>query len=367
MPYNNGESKQFILQTKPMPFSSALAARFPSTSLEKVLEHFTMQLAENPHECEAYHWRGMVYCQLGDAAKALSDLHQALQLSDGYHHYFHYQGSLHHTSRAELYVSMQMNKQALADYEKAVFLDHNNQAAVQGHRALLNGEIVTQHRYERAFERDFDYYSKVKYFSAHHIIPHREAAFYYHDASHAGEQGDYTESLRLLDKAIMLVPNNASLFHDRGWYYQQLGEYAYASANYSSAIACDNTHSNAYYGRGKCAGYLQDMEAALQDYNAAIMLSTTQHDTYHHQASEQHVSRGIMYNETGDDDLAINDYGKALDLNRTHCEAYFKRGQAYLLKENYRNARDDFAALLAIDPYHEAARNALTLIYKTLS
>ena len=80
-------------------------------------------------------------------------------------------------------------------------------------------------------------------------------------------------------------------------------------------------HSNGLY--RLAFAYVQQgkAEAACAHVKEAIRLSHIEHDSYHRAASQQHFERGQQFAQVQEYDLAINDFYKALDLNRQNQQA----------------------------------------------
>ena len=57
--------------------------------------------------------------------------------------------------------------------------------------------------------------------------------------------------------------------------------------------------------------------------------------------SAEHLVRGRQWLKQGENDLAISDFTKALDLYRGNTEARIARAQAYRAKGNWRLAEED--------------------------
>ena len=60
--------------------------------------------------------------------------------------------------------------------------------------------------------------------------------------------------------------------------------------------------------------------------------------------------RRLEYGHSGNYDLAIADFGKALLLDPQYVMAYYNRGRVYQEKENYAKAFTDYSAAIQIDP-----------------
>ncbi len=60
----------------------------------------------------------------------------------------------------------------------------------------------------------------------------------------------YLIALADFNKVILLTPDNASGYNNRGFTYSNLGEYQRAISDYSKAIEIDSNYADAYGNRG---------------------------------------------------------------------------------------------------------------------
>jgi tetratricopeptide (TPR) repeat protein len=68
--------------------------------------------------------------------------------------------------------------------------------------------------------------------------------------------------------------------------------------------------------------------------------------------------RGRAYYDKKDNDRAIADYSKAIELNQQNANAYFDRGNAYLGKNDHDRAIVDYSKAIELNPqYAEAYYN----------
>ena len=326
------------------------------------IQSLTALLTANPSDADSYQKRAELYYQCGHYREALEDMNEALVLCDGYHHYFHYQGSLYYQWRGDLYVLENDKENALKDYDKALFFDHNNRAAMNAKDALMNDKAMPSRDYRAAFECDLDYALRIKQWPQEQLLPSSAAAALYAKAGVLGRDGHYRDAIDMLGQAIQLFSESASLYHDRGFFYQQLEEMDLAQADYESALKRSPTHSHAWYGKGRCAMARGEYKSAMECFNHAITLSSEQHDAYHQFASVGHMRRGKLSFFLGNRELAINDYTKALDLYPKNVDALLARANCYKGKGNIANAIADYTAVIAINPQHEQALHALMVV-----
>ncbi|MGP0092645.1 MAG: tetratricopeptide repeat protein [Xanthobacteraceae bacterium] len=74
--------------------------------------------------------------------------------------------------------------------------------------------------------------------------------------------------------------------------------------------------------------------------------------------------RGLAYKAKGDDDRAIADYGKAIELDPKYTSAFISRGNAYLAKGDNDRAVTDYSKAIELDPKYAIAFNNRGLAYK---
>jgi len=83
----------------------------------------------------------------------------------------------------------------------------------------------------------------------------------------------------------------------------------------------------AYFGRGLAYGHKGEHDRAIQDFNEALALNSSDATTYY--------MLGLAYYSKGEYDRAIQDLDEALELNPNEAGAYYKRGLAYASKGDY--------------------------------
>ncbi|MFA5337587.1 MAG: ankyrin repeat domain-containing protein [Candidatus Omnitrophota bacterium] len=113
-------------------------------------------------------------------------------------------------------------------------------------------------------------------------------------------------------------------------------------SKYSAAIKLNPDDINAYRGRGFAyysRGYFNKIiyyyDKAISDYSKVIKLSSENVKSY------DYSGRGVVYAQKGEDDLAIADYTKALEIDPGNIEAYSNRALTYYRKGEYDKAWED--------------------------
>src|SRR5262245_17248320 len=76
-------------------------------------------------------------------------------------------------------------------------------------------------------------------------------------------------------------------------------------------------------------------------------------------AAWAYFNRGIAYRGKGDNDPAMVDFGKAIELDPKNATYYNNRGASYFSKGDKDKAIADFRKVLSVDPASELARSNL--------
>src|SRR5215470_9394771 len=113
--------------------------------------------------------------------------------------------------------------------------------------------------------------------------------------------------------------------------------------------AYDRAVADFYIGRG--AAYLSkgDNDRAIADLTKAIEIDPKYAAAYN--------SRGNAYRDRKDYDQAIADHTRAIEIDPKYAAAYNNRGNAYRDKKDYDQAIADYTTAIEIDPKYAAAYN----------
>jgi tetratricopeptide (TPR) repeat protein len=238
-------------------------------------------------------------------------LHEAVAQSDARHPHYHYQASWQSLCLAVACDGLGRKEEARAAYKAALFQDHLNRFAREG----LAG----------------------KRFDA--LPPYR---------GHAGRDADFRA-------AIGEAANESSRLHDAAAKAFAAGDAAGALALLRTLLAREPEHANGWNLKGQIHFAAAEPEAAREAFAEAVKHMAAAHDAYHKRASGMRLMRGQAYARTGELDLAINDFTKALDLHAGNTEALQARAQAYRRKENPRMGEQDELRLAALQAGQRAA------------
>lgn len=135
------------------------------------------------------------------------------------------------------------------------------------------------------------------------------------------DQGNYTTSMQLLDRALEIYPDYGPGEIDRGYVYSKMLEFNEAIIEYNKALALNQPRSNflAYLYRGWAYYNKGNYSQSVQDYSKAIKIKPT---------AEAYDLRALSNIDLKNFNAALKDADMALKIQPDYDMAYYHRGQA---------------------------------------
>ena len=133
-------------------------------------------------------------------------------------------------------------------------------------------------------------------------------------ASVPQEEENWEEAVANSSEAILLDPESAELYFNRGLAYDNLGRHAEAIQDYDKAISLDQTDADAHFHRGLAHADLEQFQAAIQDFGECLRLDPEDPEAY--------FSRGVIYFRLGQYRAALDDYYQSLGIDPEDSETY---------------------------------------------
>lgn len=94
-------------------------------NLEHAIGIMSEMLQQNTDYAMAWHHRGLMFLDIGDARQALGDMDKAVEAGKKWHQNYHHDAALHHFHRGQLYQQTGDLDMAMIDYNKAIDIDKN--------------------------------------------------------------------------------------------------------------------------------------------------------------------------------------------------------------------------------------------------
>lgn len=154
-------------------------------------------------------------------------------------------------------------------------------------------------------------------------------------------QGDYDMAISLLDKLIVMCPNNAVDYNNRGLMHFRNDQIIEALCDLSQALEINPKMDSAYNNRANCYAAQGALNDAILDYDVALDLNPGNLRAW--------INQGITFRELGMYSLAIENFDIALIIGNTlKDKIYSERGRAYHLRGDWNCAVSDYQNALAI-------------------
>ena len=137
----------------------------------------------------------------------------------------------------------------------------------------------------------------------------------------------------------------------KGWVHRsQVVTMEEAPGYYTQVINSNRNKFRAYYLRGWAWQEKGEFELAIADYGECLRLDPNDARTY--------LIRGIAWDKKNDHDKAIADFNQAIRLDPNLPYAYNSRGTAWGIKKEYEKAIEDHNQAIRLDPNFVGAYNS---------
>lgn len=170
-------------------------------------------------------------------------------------------------------------------------------------------------------------------------------------------------------KAIELKPDYSAAYNSRGNAYRSKGYCNRAILDYGNAIRLMSDLLNAFNNTKTDDIKSEDNNAKAEDNKNYNNISNTEEDCS--SLARLKLDYAAAYNNRGNAfmsknmyDKAIEDFCKAIEANPNHASSYYNRGNAYMSKIEYDKAIEDFSKAIELKPdYAKAYYNRGNIYY----
>ena len=264
-------------------------------------EPLDVLLTRYPHHTDLHHLKAIEQVKSGALDDALISYHKATNLNDKYHPIIHFQGSHLFLDKAVTLLHLKREDEAEKDFEHAVFLDHRNTLAINRTRTSPSNALSDYHP---STSRLTDYHNRIK-LSMHG---------YLFDAIPMTNGDD-------------LPFDKATLAHDAAYTLQETGNITQARDGYKAVLKDNMRCRHSWHHLGQCHVMQGELYEAVRCFGRSAAIEEDIHQHYHTDAARHYCNRGIIYLMKEDWDMALNDFNKALNLNKddakaTLCQTY---------------------------------------------
>ena len=163
-----------------------------------------------------------------------------------------------------------------------------------------------------------------------------------HHALSLMSSGQYVMATPISRDSAPITHGNAKYYVYRAGFWASRGDLDHALTDYDAAILLDGANIAAFHGRGLLRWRRGEIELALADFDQAIRLSFADPKIY--------LDRGMIWYERGRYDRAIADFNQAIKLAPHLANAYSYRGTALRRKGEFKSAIADLDQAIRLNP-----------------
>ncbi len=238
--------------------------------------------------------------------------------------------------RAQVFLQKNNTRQAFEDINKAVSVD-----STKAEYYLLMADICFK---GLLIQQSVDAFAKAIEIDPKNAEAHLKLAelFLYIKA--------YPKCITQVNEALKIDKNLAKAYFIKGFAYKENGDTAKALSSFQTAIEINADYYDAYIQLGNIET-ARKHSIALQYYNNALRLSP--------KSTEALYNRGLLFQNMGALDQAIEDYNTILKIDNSDASAHFNLGYIDLAyKKDYQSAISHFTDAIRINnQYLEAFYN----------
>lgn len=153
--------------------------------------------------------------------------------------------------------------------------------------------------------------------------------------------GDLAAARADIDRAAQLAPGERSVLENRIAVARESGDWPTVAADASRLLEQFPSDVTLRLERGKALANQEQFAAARDDFDRAVVLSPS---------ASAYFFRGRANFELGDNDAAIYDFGKAIELEPAHADAYRRRAFAEYRQRRFLSAARDCGEFIRLRP-----------------
>ncbi len=166
---------------------------------------------------------------------------------------------------------------------------------------------------------------------------------------------EHKKSIGLLQELILSEPDNATLYHNLGMNFRELGDTSRAIYHFQTAVEHDakDIESMLYIANLYAA---QNNKIAIEYYNSVIKISPKNTDAF--------FGRAVFYQKLRIYQKALLDYRRVIDINPSFYKAYFNVGYLNFEIKNYKDAMRNWDIAIGMNDQYAAAYYMKGLVFE---
>lgn len=335
---------------------------------DEALSSYERAIALNPDDFLTYYNRGSVLKKVGRLDDALASYERAISLKADYAEaYINCGNVLRELSRADAAVASYEIAIQLAPSEFFVHLAYSGRGLALAEKTLYDNAIASYDQAIKLNSKDYLAYSHrgaalkklrrldeaIASFDQSIALKEDYAEGYFYRGQALQEMKRFDEAVASYDKAILFAPDHLSPYlvqASRGFALAGMKRFKEALVSLERAITLKSDYFDAYCARGHVLQELQQYEAAVASYDAAIALGPDEI-----RAQPAYSSRGFALKELKRFDEALASYDRAIEIEDTDAEVRINRGGVLQEMGRHEEALASYERAIVLKPdYVEA-------------
>jgi len=326
---------------------------------ENAIELYDKAIEINPENDLLFQYRAIQLKELGHYEKAKQDYLRAIELDSVYPDYYLGLGNLYNSN-------LEDPKKALSTFLKIIEIDSLNSMAYNNAGYLFLGDLNDLEKAEEYLLKGYE-------------LDNNEFLLNFNLARLYNKKEEYTLSIKYMEKAIEITPQDKDLYYYVTTPYKKLRMYEEAEKNYLKAIELDSKDPNIYYDLGvlyeynfkiyekAISQYLKILEFEnedhvsayyaiariyfydLNDNEKAIQYLKKATDLYPNNSKINFLFGNIKY-DLGEFEKSIKYYKKAIEINPQDKDIYYTITSSYEELEMYEEAEKNYLKAIELDP-----------------
>jgi tetratricopeptide (TPR) repeat protein len=262
-------------------------------------------------------------------------------------------------NRGLAHVSSKRLTSAVQDFERAISYLQENEIADRGLDTVY--QLARANHEYRDFNQAIDWYRRVVSINS----SYSQASYFLGHLLY--DKGQFKEAISSFNKAIAKDTNDHISLFNRGMCYDQLEKHVESKTDFENVIKLNANFSKAYVELAKCLykseGEHVDSRRILELFEKAAELSITDEQITKQESARIFFDRGVLLNNHGIQEEAIDSFTQAIQLDSKLLDAYFNRGIIYREMNDFELALVDFDQVLVLDPCDVGALTERGLIF----
>ncbi len=304
------------------------------TSFSADIRSISAKINDDPQNAENYYLRGNSFFYSNKVKDAIIDLKTAIQLNPN--------NPLYHFRMAESYLSLDSANYDLCNKHltQCIQLKNNNYPEAE---LLLSKLFIARQQYNDA--------SKILNRLA--AVPEYQERALLLTAVSLKEQKDTVKSLMLIDKILLLNPNNFDATMQKAMFLIDKDQ-AMCEKFVNKAIALNEFSDEAIYTKGLIEQRNNNFKDAVKLYEKVIKINP-----YHIYA---YYNRAVVETLFENYEVSTELCDKITTLNPRFEKAYVLRGYCFMMLNNLTSAKDNFSKALVLNPNSILAKEYLSAL-----